>query len=145
MGRSAPEYTHEVKRRVFELRSQGMAFQDIATTLGEEFGVAAPARTVANWCYSPDGRSLIEHAKAQLAAVLADRSNVALPRVYDAIDDAIERGDAKAVDALSRSVVNLTRGLIAEKVELTPAHQDTVDELAALLARHGVRLVGGPS
>lgn len=143
MGGSEQEYSPEMKRRAFELRGQGVSFRAIANRLGEETGVAPPARTIANWCYSVAGRALIEHAKAQLAATLADRSNHALPRVYDALDDALERGDAKAVDALSRSVVNLTRGLIADKVEVTPGHQDTDDELLALLARHGVTLGGG--
>ena len=81
MGGSEQEYSPEMKRRAFELRGQGVSFRAIANRLGEETGVAPPARTIANWCYSVAGRALIEHAKAQLAATLADRSNHALPRV----------------------------------------------------------------
>jgi|RhiMetdeSRZDD1v2_1073273.scaffolds.fasta_scaffold428698_1 hypothetical protein len=52
---------------------------------------------------------MIKTLKEQVAATVADRSSSALPRVYDELEAALDRGDARAVDALSRSVVSLTK------------------------------------
>ena len=110
MGRSTPEYTYELKRRAFLLRAAGLSWTEVGLKLAEQTGGAiVPKQTLANWGASPEGRAMIKTLKEQVAATVADRSSSALPRVYDELEAALDRGDARAVDALSRSVVSLTK------------------------------------
>jgi hypothetical protein len=69
-----------------------------------------------------------------------ERCGALLPGIFDKIEGATRDGDARSVDMYSRAVVNLTRGVVREQVEITHTSPEGPDELASLLARHGVQL-----
>jgi hypothetical protein len=110
LARPGREYTYELKRRAFLRRAAGLSWTEVGLKLAEETGGAiVPKQTLASWGASPEGRAMIKTLKEQVAATVADRSSCALPRVDDELEAALDRRDAKAVDALPRSVVSLTK------------------------------------
>jgi hypothetical protein len=141
MGRSTPEYDLSLKHRALELRASGLSWPEVREKLHAEVGVAVPARTLAHWGASAEGRAMIAELREQLVATIADRAHSAVPAVYDRLDVAIASGEARDVDMLARALTNLTRGLVADRIEMAPPKgPESIDELASLLARHGVRL-----
>ena len=96
-----------------------------------------PARTLQNWCLGK--KDLISLLREQARALMDERCDALLPEIFDKIETATRDGDARSVDMYSRAVVNLTRGVVREQVEIAHTSPETPDELAALLSRHGVQ------
>ena len=134
------EHSNELKPQAFVLRAQGLSFRRIARVLKNR-GTPVPARTLNHWAVSAEGAPLIEQLSAQLRAGMHEQAAEVVPALFRKIRAAARDGDAKAADAWSRAIANITRGIVADKVEVTPPSGPTDDrELAALLARHGVML-----
>lgn len=117
----------------------------MSARIAEEFNVTVPVKTVQHWSYRPEARELITPLREQLWAMVDERSHAVVPKVYDKLEAPLDANDAKAADALSRTLVNLTRGVVADRHEITPtpAVMDR-DELAEILARHSVTLPERP-
>ena len=130
-----------VRQACYELRAQGLTVTEIPVELAKRFGadVTPSMQTVWRWLVSPEAQALVREAESRIRAIATNETLDLVPSAYDGLRQALAAGDAKAADASSRVIVNLTRGFLAERVELTPPK--TVDgdaELANLLARHGV-------
>lgn len=137
-----------LKQEAYELRVQGLTPQDIADTLAQRHGLEiAPSRvTIWRWLTSEEAKPLLQLVEHRVRAKVAHAADALLGDTYDAIGNAIAAGDLKSADAGSRVVVNLTRGIITERVEMTaPKTSGDSDELARLLATHGVTLTPEPS
>jgi len=129
----------ELRHEAFLLRAQGYSFRRIARVLAER-GTPVPARTLQHWAVSREGAPLIEQLTAQLRAGMQEAASAVVPTLFRKIRAAAKAGDARSADQWSRAIVNVTKGIIADKVEVTPGQPDGPDELAALLMRHGVQL-----
>lgn len=127
---------------VYQLRAQGMTFRDIAQALPERFPNASTPdfRTIHGWLTDPEASALVRQAETRIRATVAHAAADLVPETFAGIKTALADGDYRAVDAYSRAVVNMTRGFIQERLEVTAGAADAPDELATLLTRHGVQL-----
>ena len=139
MGESRPEYTEDLRRAVFALRAQGLSFLEVCAQIKQDFnGLVLPPRTAQNWCLS--AKDLIAQLRDRVIAQATERAQAVTPALFDRIEDAARDNDAKAADAWSRAITNLTRHLVGERIEVSNQAPESPDELAALLMRHGVTL-----
>ena len=135
-----PEYTHTLKMRAFAARSEGLSFREISEVLKNELGLTVPPTTIHGWCQGHETQQLIRDLRDRVIAQATERAHAVTPALFDRIEDAARDNDAKAADAWSRAITNLTRHLVGERVELMTSVPDSSDELSALLDRHGVLL-----
>lgn len=139
MAESVERYPVELKHEAFLLRAQGYSFRRIARILAAR-GTPVPARTLGHWAVSREGAPLIEQLTAQLRAGMQEAASAVVPTLFRKIRAAAKAGDAKSADAWSRAIVNVTKGIVPDRLEVTPGTPDAPDELAHLLARHGMQL-----
>ena len=139
MARSTPEYSEDLKRAVYALRAQGLSFAEIAVQVKQDFhGLVLPPRTAQNWCLAR--KDLIAQLREHVIAQATERAQAVTPALFDRIEDAARENDAKAADAWSRAIANLTRHLVGERIEVSNQAPESPDELAELMRRHGVSL-----
>ena len=132
-----------LKHEAYALSVQGHTTRQIAAILLEKHGRAeAPSSaTVQRWLSEPEAQPVIDSIRKRVAANVAIRADEMLDSVFDTIAQKLVEGDLRQVDAGSRAIVNLTRGIVADRVELEPPKAVGGDqELRALLAAHGVNL-----
>lgn len=141
MAKSTSQYTDDLKRRAYEHRAQGLSWNEVRLKVLEETEVDVPVKTLQTWGSRPEGKALIAELREQLRAIVDDRSHAIVPKLYDGLEQATAAGDAKSADAWSRAIVNVTRGVVGDRHEIVAAKTTSdPDELAQLLARHGVTL-----
>ena len=129
------------KQRAYELRAQGDTIHEIADKLAQEFDHSPSYITVYRWLASDEAKPLIAAATERVKAIWVTRTLDTVGNVYDGLEEAVAARDAKAVDSWSRAIVALTRGFVADRVELEPPKAVGGDaELRSLLAAHGVNL-----
>lgn len=131
-----------LKETVYQLRAQGMTTREIEAELPHRFPDApTPSDTMIwRWLSDPEALPLVKQAEARIRATAAGQAADLVPMAFAGVRAALAQGDLKSADAGSRVIVNLTRGFIQDRIEVTAPVVDAPDELAGLLARHGVAL-----
>ena len=133
-----------IKQRIIELRAQGHTLEEIETALREQYGRDAAGcsiSTVRRFLISDEARPLVAIAEQRIRATVAQETSELVPKAFQALRGALEAGEARDADSYGRVVTALTRGFVAERVEMTPPKTTSdLDELTALLMTHGVKL-----
>ena len=132
----------EMKQDAYELSVQGFTSRQIEAELRTRYGSSSPSdSTILAWLHDPDAQPVLDRIRHRVKSIVAHRTNATLNKLYDRLDEALDGGDLRQVDAGARAVVGLTRGFVADRVELEPPKAVGGDtELRALLAAHGVNL-----
>ena len=117
MAESRPEYTDNLKRSVYLLRAAGLSCLEISAQIKlDHNGLEVPSRTLQNWCLA--AKDLLAQLRDQARALMDERCGALLPGIFEKIEAATRDGDARSVDMYSRAVVNLTREVVREQVEI---------------------------
>ena len=131
----------DLKQRVIELRASGATIGEISETVRAEFGQGPNESTVWKWITDPEAISALRVAESRIRARVAQHTAEVIGKAYTKLEAALDRGDLRAADCGARVVMNLTRGIVGERHEIVaPRSTADPDELAQLLARHGVKL-----
>ena len=135
-------YPTAMRDLVYELRAQGLTTRDIASTLSTRFpDQPIPDHTaIWRWLTDPEANALVKQAETRIRAIVTQQTADVIADTYGGYRAALGDGDYRAVDAYSRAIVNLTRGFVQERVEVTTSAPDDDNEFLALMKRHGMSL-----
>lgn len=127
---------------VYQLRAQGLSTHEIEAQLPSHFpNTPTPNQaTIWRWLADPEASAVVSQAASRIRAIVSQRTHDVIDKAYERLAGAMEKDDFRAADAYSRAVVNLTRGFVQDRIEVSAPVVDAPDELANLLARHGVAL-----
>lgn len=137
----SPGFPTGMRDVVIQLRAQGFTLRDITAQLPDHFpGARIPTfSTLWEWVSDPESAPLVEQERSKIRAGYVAGAREVMPRMFERIAEALDSNETQKVRDLSQAMAAVTRGIVADRVEVSPDRKlDALEELSQIALRHGL-------